>query len=119
MDEIIEYIKEREKDLDYWAKGLDDGTYSSAKETYQQVIKMLEKKQEDSKAIRTASEYEYIRKRVTRHYANKNMSDREIIEALSIEIEEYRNKIRMLEGHTHKIIEENDCPPIPIGFHIP
>ena len=43
--------------------------------------------------------YEYTRKRVTTFYNNKNMSDKEIIEALSKEIEQYRNKIRMLEEH--------------------
>lgn len=47
--------------------------------------------------------YEYTRKRVTAFYNNRNMSDKEIIEALSIEIEQYRNRIRMLEGHTHRI----------------
>ena len=65
--------------------------------------------------------YEYTRKRVTSFYNNKNMSDKEIIEALAMEIEQYRNRIRMLEGHTHKIIESkdesNECPPIPIGLH--
>jgi len=45
------------------------------------------------------------------------MSDKDIIEALSVEIEQYRNKIRALEGNTHKIVEENTCPPIEIGFH--
>lgn len=65
------------------------------------------------------NDYEYTRKRVTRFYNNRDMSDKEIIEALSIEIEQYRNKIRMLEGHTHKysISEENDCPKIEIGLH--
>ena len=64
-----------------------------------------------------ADSYEYTRKRVTRFYNNKDMSDKEIIEALSIEIEQYRNRIRMLEGHTHKLEEDNDCPKIEIGFH--
>lgn len=49
--------------------------------------------------------YEYTRKRVTTFYNNKNMSDKEIIEALSKEIEQYRNKIRMLEGNTYRIVE--------------
>ena len=119
MNKIIEYIKEREKDLGYWAGGVDDGTYSSAMETYQRVIKMIEEKEANSKAIKTTSEYEYTRTRVTRFYGNKNMSDKEIIEALSKEIEQYRNKIRMLEGHTCKLVEDNDCPPIPIGFQRP
>lgn len=64
-----------------------------------------------------ADSYEYTRKRVTRFYDNRSMSDKEIIEALSIEIEQYRNRIRMLEGHTCKIEKENSCPTIPIGFH--
>lgn len=51
------------------------------------------------------NDYEYTRKRVTRFYNNNNMSDKEIIEALSKEIEQYRNKIRMLEGNTYKYIE--------------
>lgn len=63
------------------------------------------------------NDYEYTRKRVARFYNNNNMSDKEIIEALSKEIEQYRNKIRALEGHTHKIVEENTCPSIEIGFH--
>lgn len=63
------------------------------------------------------NDYEYTRKRVTRFYNNNNMSDKEIIEALSKEIEQYRNKIRALEGHTYKVVEENTCPPIEIGFH--
>ena len=62
-------------------------------------------------------DYQYTRKRVTRFYNNKNMSDKEIIEALSKEIEQYRNRIRMLEGHTHKLEEYTDCPKIEIGFH--
>jgi len=64
-----------------------------------------------------ADNYEYTRKRVTRFYNNIYMSDKDIIEALSVEIEQYRNKIRALEGNTHKIVEENTCPPIEIGFH--
>lgn len=51
------------------------------------------------------NDYEYTRKRVTRFYNNNDMSDKEIIEALSKEIEQYRNKIRMLEGNTHRIVE--------------
>ena len=41
INNIIEYVKKREKDLDYWSNGIDDGTYSSAKETYSKVIEML------------------------------------------------------------------------------
>ena len=52
-----------------------------------------------------SNDYEYTRKRVTRFYNNNNMSDKEIIEVLSKEIEQYRNKIRMLEGNTCKYIE--------------
>ena len=64
-----------------------------------------------------ANSYEYTRKRVSRFYNNRNMSDKEIIEVLLIEIEQYRDKIRILEGHTHKVVKCNSCPPIPIGFH--
>ena len=52
-------------------------------------------------------DYQYTRNRVTRFYNNKDMSDKEIIEALSKEIEQYRNRIRMLEGHTCKMIDNS------------
>jgi len=52
-------------------------------------------------------DYKYTRNRVTRFYNNKDMSDKEIIEALSKEIEQYRNRIRMLEGHTCKVIDDS------------
>ena len=39
------------------------------------------------------SKYEQIRRRVTNHYNNKNMSDKEIIESLAEEIKQYRNRI--------------------------
>lgn len=64
-----------------------------------------------------ADNYEFTRKRVTRFYNNTYMSDKDIIEALSVEIEQYRNKIRALEGNTYKVLEENTCPKIEIGFH--
>lgn len=38
--------------------------------------------------------YEETRKRVTRFCGNRNMSDKEIIEFLSDEIEQYRERIR-------------------------
>ena len=44
----------------------------------------------------TINDYEYTRKRVTKFYNNKNMSDREIIEVLSKEIEQYRERIKQL-----------------------
>ena len=78
MDKIIKYIEEREKDLENWSNGLDDGTYSSAKETYKEVIKMLKEKEAedetidddiveiityryyaDGKVIRTETDYKY------------------------------------------------------------
>lgn len=45
------------------------------------------------------SKYEQTRIRVIRHYNNRNMSDKEIIELLADEIEEYRNRIRNQEEY--------------------
>lgn len=71
MDKIIEYIKSRKKDLEKWSNGLDDGTYSSATETYDNVIRMLEENDNDAieiithtyyadgKAVRIETDYKY------------------------------------------------------------
>ena len=47
--------------------------------------------------------YEQTRLRVIRHYNNRNMSDKEIIELLAEEIEEYRNRIRNQEEYIKKL----------------
>lgn len=49
------------------------------------------------------SKYEQTKIRVTRHYNNRNMSDKEIIELLADEIEEYRNRIRNQEEYIKKL----------------
>ena len=41
MDKIIEYIKQKNKELDEVAV-VDDGTLSCARETFQEVIRMLQ-----------------------------------------------------------------------------
>ena len=58
--------------------------------------------------------YEFTRKRVTTFCNNRNMSDKEIIEALSKEIEQYRNRIRMLEGNTYRVVE-TECKRFKCG----
>ncbi len=99
MDKIIKYIKERKKDLENWSNGLDDGTYSSAKETYQEVIKMLEEKEAEDNTI----DDDAIEIITHTYYADGRV--------IKTETEyKYKEKIK---------VEENDCPPIPIGFHIP
>jgi len=45
------------------------------------------------------SKYEQTRIRVTRHHNNRNMSDKEIIELLADEVEEYRNRIKEQEEY--------------------
>ena len=100
MDKIIEYIKEREKDLGYWAGGLDDGTYSSAMETYQKVIEMLERKEAEDDTMDND-----IVEIITHTY----YADGKVIKTES----EYKYKKKLLT------VEESTCPPIPIEFHEP
>ena len=49
------------------------------------------------------SKYEQARIRVTRHYNNRNMSDKEIIELLAEEIEQYREKIQKQEEYIKQL----------------
>lgn len=57
INNIIEYVKKREEDLDYWSNGLDDGTYSSAKETYSKVIEMLNDIKDKENRINQSIDY--------------------------------------------------------------
>lgn len=47
--------------------------------------------------------YEQTRIRVTRHYNNRNMSDKEIIETLADEIEQYRERIQKQEEYIKQL----------------
>lgn len=60
--------------------------------------------------------YEKTRRRVASFYNNKNISDREIIEHLTKEIEQYRDEIRK-QGISNYKYKENTCPEIELGLH--
>lgn len=47
--------------------------------------------------------YEQTRLRVIRHYNNRNMSDKEIIELLAEEIEQYRERIQQQEEYIKQL----------------
>lgn len=49
------------------------------------------------------SKYEQTRRRVTNYYNNRNMSDKEMIESLADEIEEYRNRIKKQEEYIKQL----------------
>ena len=48
------------------------------------------------------SKYEETRRRISRYINNSELADREIIEYLAEEIEQYRNKITILESEIKK-----------------
>lgn len=52
------------------------------------------------------SKYEQTRIRVARHHNNRNMSDKEIIELLADEVEEYRNRIKEQEEYIKHLKEK-------------
>ena len=51
-----------------------------------------------TETIRKSKYYEETRRRIERNKNDHNISDREIIEELANEIEQYRNKITILES---------------------
>lgn len=52
------------------------------------------------------NKYKKTRKRICRIKGRNNLSDKDIIEYLAEEIEDYRSKIEKLEEHIHKFKEE-------------
>lgn len=59
----------------------------------------------DGKSILN-NKYKETRKRICRFKGNNDLSDKDIIEYLAVEIKGYRSKIRRLEEHIDKLKEE-------------